>query len=183
MKKTVVINLYGGPSVGKSTLSADVYAKLKLQAKSCELAGEYVKGWVHNGLTVREWDQIYILGKQIRNESLIYNKVEYIIADSPIMLVPFYEQFLFNHEIVKPAAVNFIKYAEKKGVTYINFWLERPDVFEKEGRYQDLTQSIEIDVKMRAWVEDQGIKLINLPKSHNDRMNILFEALGLTKPY
>jgi tRNA uridine 5-carbamoylmethylation protein Kti12 len=149
--QTIVINLYGGPSVGKSTLSADTFAKLKLSQKSCELAGEYVKNWVWNGQAVREWDQIYILGKQIRRESLLYNRVEFIIADSPILLVPFYEQYLFNHNIVMDSAIKFINYAQKKDVKYVNFWLERPEFFESEGRNQGLDEAKVIDEKMRQW--------------------------------
>lgn len=182
--KTVVINLNGGPGVGKSTLSADLFAKLKLNKKLSELAGEYVKNWVYKGHSINQWDQIYILGKQISRESLLYGKTEFIIADSPILLVPFYEQYLFNHEIVLPAAKNFIKYAEKEGVKYLNFWLERPDSnFEAEGRNQGESEAKIIDQKMREWLIKNGINLINLPKDHNSRINIIFKELGLTPPY
>ena len=44
MKKTLVINLFGGPGVGKSTLCASVFAKLKIMGIDCEMATEYAKG-------------------------------------------------------------------------------------------------------------------------------------------
>ena len=176
---SIVINLFGGPGSGKSTLSADVFAKLKLQQKSTELVREYIKGWVYEKRAISEWDQIYILSKQIRGESNLYFKCDYIVTDSPILLVPFYEHYLSNHDIVLPSALNFIKFAENKGVTYLNFWLERPDHFEENGRNQKEDEAKYLDSVMKTWLENHGVSLIMLPKDHKERMSIIFDTLKL----
>jgi adenylate kinase family enzyme len=38
-----VINLFGGPGCGKSTLAARIFSILKLKDISCELINEYAK--------------------------------------------------------------------------------------------------------------------------------------------
>ena len=43
MRKTLVINLFGGPGVGKSTMCASIFSKLKILGFECEMATEYVK--------------------------------------------------------------------------------------------------------------------------------------------
>lgn len=176
---SIVINLFGSPGVGKSTLSSDIFAKLKLKRMSAELAREYIKSWVWEKRLINEWDQIYIMSKQIRSESLLYKKVDYIITDSPILLVPFYEQYLNNHNIVEDSALKFIKHAESQGITYLNFWLEKLDDYEEKGRNQDANESKILDVKMKEWLTNRGVKLINLPQDHDERMKIVFETLNI----
>lgn len=176
---SIIINLYGSPGVGKSTLSADVFAKLKLKRKSTELTREYIKSWVWEKRNINAWDQIYIMANQIRSESILYKKVDYIVTDSPILLVPFYEFYLNGHEIVKPSALNFIKYAESQGVTYLNFWLEKLDEYEEIGRNQDQTEAIGLDKQMKQWLIDCGVNLIDLPKDHDERMKIIFKNLNI----
>ena len=41
--KTKVLNLYGGPGVGKSTGAAYIFSMLKLAGINCELVREYAK--------------------------------------------------------------------------------------------------------------------------------------------
>lgn len=41
--KTLVVNLFGGPGTGKSTLSANIFARLKMDGVDVEMAPEYVK--------------------------------------------------------------------------------------------------------------------------------------------
>ena len=45
-----VINFYGGAGIGKSTIAADIFSKLKRKGHKTELVGEYAK-WL--------WYQIY----------------------------------------------------------------------------------------------------------------------------
>ena len=39
----IVINLFAGPGVGKSTTAARVFAELKLKGVNCEMALEFAK--------------------------------------------------------------------------------------------------------------------------------------------
>ena len=42
-KRTIMVNLWGGPGTGKSTLMADVFAELKWRGVDCEQAPEFAK--------------------------------------------------------------------------------------------------------------------------------------------
>ena len=38
-----VLNFYGGAGIGKSTIAADIFSKLKRKGHKTELVGEYAK--------------------------------------------------------------------------------------------------------------------------------------------
>ena len=85
MIKTKIINLFGGPGIGKSTQSAGLYHIMKRNNMSVELTSELPKviAWEKNHSAIR--DQLYITANQHRNISRLYGQVEYIIVDSPIL--------------------------------------------------------------------------------------------------
>lgn len=180
--KTKVINLFSGSGTGKSTVAAALFAELKRRSVNCELAREYIKEWAYENRTPGKFDQIYIFGNQARAEGHLYEKVEVLITDSPLLLVPFYEHHLIKKSIVEPAVFNFIKYAEEHGVTYHNFWLERLDTFDTRGRFETVEQAMDVDVKMKAWLTERNIPLIPLPKDHDQRLKIILNHLGFEYP-
>ena len=61
----LVVNLFGGPGCGKSTVAALLFGKLKQHGVNCEMALEYAKDkvWEESFKTLE--DQIYIFGKQL----------------------------------------------------------------------------------------------------------------------
>lgn len=174
---TKVINLFAGAGSGKSTVAADLYSKLKLKGYNVELAREFIKKWVWNNQTPSKFDQIYILGQQTYEESILYNKVDFIITDSPILLIPFYEKLLIGEEIVKPAVFNFINFAEQHGIIYYNFWLERPTVYQDQGRYQTMEEAKEIDQKLLDWLKNHNISFDTLNNNHDDRINAILDKI------
>ena len=46
MKNTLVVNLFGGPGCGKSTLMAGIFHQLKLKGYDCEMVTEFMKDLV-----------------------------------------------------------------------------------------------------------------------------------------
>jgi hypothetical protein len=144
---TVVINMFGGSGCGKSTTAALLFARLKLKGAHVELVREYVKYWAWNDRQVKEFDQIYLLGKQSAYESMLYGKVDYIVTDSPILLAGVYQEFKSNgeHSYVGQTAKAFMDQARQSGVVYKNFFLERSKPFDPRGRYETEEQAKEID--------------------------------------
>jgi adenylate kinase family enzyme len=70
----IKINLYGGPSSGKSTLAAQIYADFKLKNLKVELVQEYAKELVYQNHDMRrltEAERIIILGEQFRRERIL----------------------------------------------------------------------------------------------------------------
>lgn len=156
--KTKVIGLYAGSGVGKSTLAANVYSKLKANGVHCELVREYVKTWAWNDQKVGPYDQLYIFAKQARFESQLYGKVDYIITDSPILLSPIYENFYTKKNIILPTVLNFLDYSQQNGVEYINFFLKRNKPFDKRGRYENEVTAKKIDKRILT-----TLKYYNIP--------------------
>ena len=58
MKETLVINLIGGPCSGKSTIAAELFARLKKMGIHCELVSEYIKQCQRIRLQYLEWNII-----------------------------------------------------------------------------------------------------------------------------
>jgi hypothetical protein len=144
---TVVINLFGGSGCGKSTTAALLYSRLKILGNHVELVREYVKNWAWNNRKPGEWDPLYFLGKQSSYESLLYGKVDYIVTDSPLLLVGVYQEFNLKgrENYVSVAAQSFILHAQKHGIIYKNFFLKRNKPFDPRGRYETEEQAKQVD--------------------------------------
>lgn len=152
--KTTVINLFGGSGCGKSTTAALLFARMKLNGFHVELVREYVKYWAWNDRKVREWDQLYLLGKQSAYESMLYGKVDYIVTDSPILLAGIYQEYRSEgkDKYVGNAAKAFMSHAQRCGVSYMNFVLERTKPFDPRGRWETEEQAKDVDIFVRNYL-------------------------------
>ena len=187
MKETIVINLYASSGSGKSTLAAALYSELKLKHVNCELAREYVKRWVWEQKIPSSFEeQLYIFGKQSREESLLYKNVDVVVTDSPLWLPAFFEQMFFSTIpgykcVLTEATKIYTDNLERVNkVKFVNFWLDKLDVYKNEGRYETAEKSLEIHENMFKFLKDQcGLDLIMLPKDHQQRMSIVLDHVEL----
>lgn len=145
--KTIVINLFGGPGCGKSTTAASLFSLMKKERKSVEIVPEYCKQWAWANRERTEWDNILVLGKQCSYESLLYGKVNFIIAESPILLSGVYQSFYSAGErrYVEKAAEAFVEHAESKGIKHFNFYLKREVPYDEGGRWENAREAELID--------------------------------------
>lgn len=160
---TTIINLYGGPGSGKSTSAAYLYYLLKQQGKNVELVREYVKDWAWEGRKISAYDQIYFLGKQVRRESLLYDKVNYIITDSPILLSVYYAQQYVPvglAEGIRSSTLAFYRQAAEDGHKHIHVFLNRTKEYNSAGRFQTESQAKEIDDGLLRMLKDLKFPLI-----------------------
>lgn len=159
---TTVINLYGGPGTGKSTSAAYLFYQLKKQGKNAELVREYVKDWAWEKREIRDWDQLYFLGKQIRRESLLYGRVDTIVTDAPVALGQFYAEKFSPPGIrdgVKAAVQGFYKECETQGIRQIHVFLNRSKAYNPAGRFQTEEQAKEMDMEMLRFLRvSMGVK-------------------------
>ena len=179
-RKTTIINLYGGPGTGKSTSAAYFYYLLKAEGKNVELVREYVKDWAWEGRKISTYDQIYFLGKQVRRESMLYGKVDWVVTDSPVMMNLYYAQrycTLALGEGVRSATLAFYRQALEDGHKHIHVLLERNKPYLSEGRYQTEAEAKEIDIGLERLLEDLRVPVIHCPADEPD----LFKALNQIK--
>lgn len=174
---TKVINLFGGSGIGKSTTAAHLFAEMKYRGLHCELVREYVKTWAWQNKRVGPFDQMYLLGKQSKYESILYGKVDYIITDSLLLLCPIYERYYSGKELVGPAALNFIEDAKTKGVEHINFLLTRNKHFDPRGRYETEDQARKVDDVVRAYLTENNIPFTTIDCDDRERADMIISHM------
>ena len=86
MRKPIIVNLFGGPSSGKSTTAAGIFHKLKMQGINCEIVTEFAKHmtWKEDFNTLK--NQVYVHAKQHDRMFHLVDKVDVIITDSPTIM-------------------------------------------------------------------------------------------------
>ena len=158
MRQTVVINLMGGPGVGKSTFASKLFVMMKQRGLSCEYVDEFAKGLVWEDRNFALQDQLYILGNQNHNLMRVNGKVDTIITDSPVLLSMYYNrnnppttQFDFN--IFDELVMNC--YSQYKNLV---FFLKRNFEYSKEGRRETEEQSIKANEKIKSLLDSRNIK-------------------------
>lgn len=142
---TTVINLIGGPGIGKSTLAAEVYAKMKHWGLDVEMVREVAKEWANEGRKIGPFEQISIIGEQIKKESSLFGKVDYIVTDSPVLLGSFYFEHNHDQQFMNKMVQDYYKFAEQNGVKFVNFVLERYEKYIPKGRFETEQEAKEID--------------------------------------
>lgn len=147
---TKIINLFSGPSVGKSSIASGLFHELKKRNIKVDVPYEFPKilAWDKNYEAIK--DQFYVIGNQHRGISRSWGKVDYIIMDSPILLSLIYKG-IYDETPTYPASFydesfdNFILSLHKK-YDNLNIILKRDETnFEEEGRYQNFEESKNID--------------------------------------
>ena len=147
-----IINLFGGPGIGKSSIANGLTYKLKKKHISCDNPYEFPKllAWDDNHSAIR--DQLYVLANQHRGIVKSYGKVDFIILDSPILLSLTYRNYYKSNEY--PATLygeSFDKLVLDTFNQYdnINIVLNRSiGLHNEKERYQTLEQSILLDVEI-----------------------------------
>lgn len=180
-KKTTIINLYGGPGTGKSTSAAYLYYLSKLESKNVELVREYVKDWAWEKRPINTYDQIYFLGKQVRRESMLYGKVDYVVTDSPVMMNLYYAQRYCPHSLsegIRSATLSFYKQAVDDGHKHLHVFLKRIKPYISEGRYQTKEEAVEIDLGVKRVLEDLKVSTIESTTDESELLNLLNKIKG-----
>lgn len=161
---TTILNLYGGPGTGKSTSAAFLYYALKQQGCNAELVREYVKDWAWQNRAIGTYDQFYILGQQVRRESVLYGKVEWAITDCPVMLSAYYSRLYCPPAIadaVKAAVSGFYAQAAADGHRHVHLFLKRTKPYLSHGRYQDESAARAVDAGVRSMLDDMELPVID----------------------
>jgi len=135
---TLVLNLYGGPGVGKSTVAAGIFAELKWNGINCEMAREYAKDIVWEKSFGRLENQIHIFGEQQHRLHRLVDQVDVIITDAPILMSLVYGMKM-------SAAFKGLILDTHNSFYNYDVYLEREKPYQQAGRIQNEEKAREID--------------------------------------
>lgn len=152
-----VINLFGGPGCGKSTLAAGLFHELKMSGINCEYVTEQAKNFTWEERKVTLACQPYIFAKQMRDIWRLRDKVDYVICDSPLLL-----SLIYINEEDWP--VEFIHYviAQFNAFDNVNFLLKRKKDYNPVGRNQTEEEARNIDLQIKEMLELQNVDYISV---------------------
>ena len=85
-KRTLHVNLFGGPGVGKSTLALQLTAFFKLLGYSVDMTMEYAKECVYDENYKALDDQLHVAGEQHKRMNRLDGNVDIAIHDSPFIM-------------------------------------------------------------------------------------------------
>lgn len=149
---TTVINLFGGPGIGKSTVAAGLLYNLKSMGKSTELVSEYAKDVTYEGSHALLENQLHIFAEQCRRQYRLVDKVDFIVTDSPLILSNVYLDWYQNKEKtsfkLKPDYLDQMKdffYATWTQFENRSFLLTRDVQYDKLGRNETEEEAKKID--------------------------------------
>lgn len=152
---TKVINIHGGPGVGKSTIATGLFSLLKQKKVNCELASEYAKEITWEGTQTLLHNQISLFGEQFRRQYRLLDKVDYIISDSPLLLNAIYLEFFLEKSKKRYFDSEYIILMKQffdetfSQFNNLNFYIDRDaKYYTDQGRVHSLKESEEIDQKI-----------------------------------
>lgn len=162
---TKIINLYGAPGSGKSTIASGLFFHMKMAGLNVELASEYIKSKVFEENPYPFHDQLYCFAKQHKKIKELNGKVDYVITDSPLLMSMVYnttEPDLFNDLVLQ----YFNQYDN------INFLLKRQHAYHTEGRVQTEQEADKIGEGLEEHLKRCNVEYTTLP-SNESMYNIL----------
>ena len=149
-KKTLVVNLLGGPGTGKSSLRAGVFYDLKFRGIDCEEAPEYAKDLVWSKSQFTLGNQIKVFGEQHDRIFRLLGQVEVVITDSPLLLTPIYDTR--ESDTLRTLAME-----EFNSMWNYTVFLKRCKPYNPNGRNQDEDGAVEIDRRIADFLLDNQI--------------------------
>jgi len=153
---TKVINLFGQPCSGKSTLAAGLFYDMKMRGLNVELVTEWCKEKVYEKAPYPFKDQLYTFAKQNKKVRQLIGVVDYIVSDSPIVQGLVYAE---NEPDLFPQMV--LQYFN----TYdnLNILLKPTHAYHTEGRLQTEEEAHLIGDNIEIMLRKYNIPYIVLP--------------------
>lgn len=169
---TIVINLFGEPSSGKSTAAMDITAKLKRKGINAEYVSEFAKDKVyeHNSEVFKH--QEYIFGKQSFKMGRVRDKVQVIVVDSPLI-----NSIIYNHNEYLDNAFEQVVMNTFNSYNNKNYLLIRKHDYEVSGRFQDENEANEVRKQLISELDRFNISYKRITSSEKDCERVVNEII------
>lgn len=171
--KTIVVNLFGEPSAGKSTAAMSITANLKRAGINAEYVSEFAKDKVYEHNEEVFAHQEYIFGKQSFKMGRVRNNVQVIVTDSPLLFNILYndDNKILGEDFNKVVLNMFNSYDNR------NYVLTRRHKYEDEGRRQNEKESAEVRDNLLKLLADLNIPYKRFTSSKEDCTTIVNEIV------
>lgn len=139
-----VINFYGAPGTGKSTLACELFVYMKKKGYKVEIASEYAKDCVYEEKFLTLQDQVYLIGKMNHKLQMYKNaNLDFVICDSPLLLNMFYKRHHYKMNYLNDKIFDDFCLGLNNTYDRINIFLttDKSIEYQKEGRIQNQEES------------------------------------------
>lgn len=142
--RTRVLNFWGGPCSGKTTVKAGTFFQLKISGARAVQIEEYATECSFDRDFDSLADQRKVLDEQERRQRRMLGQVDWIVTDSPLLLSCIYSSGAYRtEEFHREVFERFDRYEN------VNVWLERPaGAYQTYGRHHTEDEAIDIDRRM-----------------------------------
>ena len=148
---TQIINIFGGPGVGKSTFAAALFSLMKEKNISCENLYEHAKILTWEKNSHRLSCQPYVFGQQLLLQTRLLGQVDYVITDSPLLL-----SVLYNKKY--PETFNKSVVDIFNTFNNINLLLRRKFEYIGNGRNETYYEAVKTDEDLNSILIKHNIK-------------------------
>lgn len=148
-----VINFFGGPGVGKSTVASGLVHCMKTCHILAEHAQEFAKEKIHEGAQHLLAEQNFVFAHQEHRLHILRGHADIAVSDSPLPLSIHYAPKDY------PASFSRFVLDVFSGYDNVNYFIERNPSFgyQQEGRLQSQEQSDGVAAGLRALLDSNGI--------------------------
>lgn len=140
---TRIINLFGGPGIGKSTTASDLFRQMKDAGLRVELVTEYAKELTYEGSASRLDNQLHLLAEQDLRQRRLLGQADWVVTDSPLLLSIAYAKPPFNQPWFTEAVLGLVR-----GYDNLNFKLGRWRPYLDFGRRETEEQARQMDARI-----------------------------------
>jgi hypothetical protein len=167
---TLVVNLIGGPGIGKSAIAAGVFSKLKWNLVNAELVTEFAKDVTHEENFKIFDDQLFVLANQFHRIKRLLGKYDVVINDSPLLnSIAFLNEK--QYELFEPFTLELFN-----STNNLNVLVKRCCPYHTVGRIQTEEESKALDVKFLQLLERNEIPWIAI-EGTEEGQDILYKKL------
>lgn len=163
-----LVNIFGAPGTGKSTLAAGLVHALKMDGHEAVLVPELFKVLALKNHQPTYLDEVLLFGKQIEIESQYYGLAKFIVSECPLELHAFYVDYgniasesgaVFGERGTDAASQLVRRLRHTRPEVSVDNFVLMPGSFaySREGRYQNEQESNRIARNLLDYLSGYGI--------------------------